>query len=124
MRCPRLTARHAAVLLAAVMSVTTVIAAGQRASTRPYFPPRGEWQKKDPAAAGLDKVKVEEAIAFARAHENPDTKDLAAAIVKQFQAEAPYNTLIGPTQPRAASNGPRQRWRASETYETSSDYAR
>ena len=53
----------------------------------------------------LDKAKLDDAIAFALAHENPDTKDLAVAIVDQFQTEAPYNTLIGPTQPRAGANG-------------------
>ena len=105
MRRPGLTAQHAGVLLAAVIAATTVVASGQRSSTGTYFPPRGEWQKREPAAVGLDKAKLEEAIAFARAHENPGTKDLAVAIVNQFQSESPYNTLIGPTQPRAASNG-------------------
>ena len=70
---PTLTARRAAKLLAAVMAATTVDAAWQRSSARPYFPPRGEWQKKDPAAVGLDKARLDEAIAFAVAHENPDT---------------------------------------------------
>ena len=102
---PTLTARRAAMLLAAVMAATTVDAAWQRSSARPYFPPRGEWQKKDPAAVGLDQARLDEAIAFAVAHENPDTKDLAVAIVNQFRAESPYNTLIGPAQPRAGSSG-------------------
>ena len=81
------------------------MAAGQRSSVRPYFPARGEWQKTDPSAVGLDKAKLDEAIAFAVAHENSNTKDLSVAIVNQFRSEAPYNTLIGPTQPRAGSNG-------------------
>ena len=105
MKRSRLSSPHTAVLLAAAFMAATTVVGGQRSTSRPYFPPSGEWQKKDPSAVGLDKAKVEEAIAFARAHENPDTKDLAVAIVNQFQAEAPYNTLIGPTQPRAASNG-------------------
>ena len=75
------------------------------APSKIYFPPRGEWRHQDPAALGLDKAKLDEAIAFAIAHENPDTKDLAVAIPNQFRNEAPYNTLIGPTQPRAGSNG-------------------
>ena len=97
--------QRAAVLLPVIIVSATVLAAGQRSSTRPYFPPQGEWQKKDPAAVGLDKARIEEAIAFVRAHENQDTKDLSVAIVNQFQSESPYNTLIGPTLPRAASNG-------------------
>jgi CubicO group peptidase (beta-lactamase class C family) len=94
-----------AVVLAAVIAAMTVAVTGQRPSTTPYFPAPGEWQTKDPSAVGLDKARLDEAIAFAVAHENPDTKDLAVAIVKQFRSEAPYNTLIGPAQPRAASSG-------------------
>ena len=56
-------------------------------------------------ATDADKAKLEAAVAFAVAHENPNTKDLAVAIVNQFRNEAPYNTLIGPTQPRAGANG-------------------
>src|SRR5262249_23925837 len=91
--------RRVAVLLMIAVAAGTVTTAGQRPSGRPYFPGRGEWQKKDPSAVGLNKAKLDDAIAFAVAHENPNTKDLAVAIVNQFKSEAPYNTLIGPTQP-------------------------
>ena len=97
--------RRAAVILMITIAAATVTTAGQRSSERPYFPARGEWQKKDPSAVGLDKAKLHDAIAFAVAHENPNTKDLSVAIVNQFRSEAPFNTLIGPTQPRAGSNG-------------------
>ena len=102
---PGWTAQRTTVLLAVMLAATTAATSGQPPSTRPYFPPAGEWQKKDPAAVGLDKGRLDEAIAFAVAHENSGTKDLAVGIVNQFRSEAPYNTLIGPTQPRAASNG-------------------
>src|SRR5882672_1570699 len=69
--------RRAAVLLVITIAAATVTVVGQRSSKRPYFPGRGEWQ----------------------------TKDLSVAIVNQFRSEAPFNTLIGPTQPRAGSNG-------------------
>jgi CubicO group peptidase (beta-lactamase class C family) len=97
--------RVAAALLIIAVAATTVMTAEQRSSVRPYFPAPGEWQKKDPSAVGLNKAKLDEAIAFAVAHENPNTKDLSVAIVHQFRSEAPYNTLIGPTQPRTGSNG-------------------
>ena len=44
-------------------------------------------------------------MAFAVSHENGDTKDLAVAIPNQFRNEAPYNTLIGPAQPRGGASG-------------------
>jgi CubicO group peptidase (beta-lactamase class C family) len=93
-------------LAAIVVAASALVAARpQPAATQPYFPARGDWRTQPPAAVGLDKAKLDEAIAFAVARENPNTKDLAAATVEQFRNEAPYNTLIGPTQARAGSNG-------------------
>jgi len=80
--------------------------AGARApATKRYFPPAGPWEKRDPATVGLDRVKLDEAVAFAVANQNTNTKDLAADIVDTFKNEAPYNNLIGPTQPRTGANG-------------------
>jgi CubicO group peptidase (beta-lactamase class C family) len=97
--------RPAALLIIIAIAAATVTTARQQSFTPPYFPARGEWQKKDAAAIGLDQAKLDDAIAFAVAHENPNPKDLSVAIVNQFRSEAPYNILIGPTQPRAGSNG-------------------
>ena len=91
--------------VACLIATTLALAAAHSPTARTYFPSRGEWHKQDPEAVGVDKAKLDEAVAFALAHENPETKDLAVAIPNQFRAEAPYNTLIGPTQPRAGSNG-------------------
>lgn len=88
-----------------LVAVTLGISAAQPLAVRSYFPPRGEWRTQEPAAVGVDKTKLDEAITFAIAHENSKTKDLAAAIPNQFRNEAPYNTLIGPTQPRTGANG-------------------
>jgi CubicO group peptidase (beta-lactamase class C family) len=74
-------------------------------SARPYFPPRGGWQTREPAAVGFDRAKLDAAVAYAIANENPNTKDLSADILETFKNEAPYNTLIGPTAPRGAANG-------------------
>jgi CubicO group peptidase (beta-lactamase class C family) len=98
-----------AAIVAALSIATAIVAAvearAQAPSARGYFPPPGEWRKQEPAALGLDKAALDEAIAFAVAHENPGSKDLAVATVNQFRNEAPYNTLIGPTQPRGGSAG-------------------
>ena len=70
-----------------------------------YFPPKGSWTQRDPAALGMDKAKLDEAIAFATKNENTRTKDLSVDIPNTFRNEAPYNNLIGPTQERAGING-------------------
>jgi CubicO group peptidase (beta-lactamase class C family) len=76
-----------------------------RTTTRAYFPPRGDWARRDPAALGLDKAKLAEAIAYAQANENPNDKDLSKDILRTFRREAPYNELIGPTAVRGGSSG-------------------
>lgn len=69
------------------------------------FPPKGAWERREPEALGMDRARLDEAVAFAIAHENRNTKDLAADIRNTFRAEAPYNELIGPTRARTGSNG-------------------
>jgi CubicO group peptidase (beta-lactamase class C family) len=86
-----------------VIAISVIVAAREQAATR-YFPAPGAWEKRDPAAMGLDPVKLEAAIKAALATENPNTKDLAVDIPNTFRNEAPYNNLIGPTQPRAGAN--------------------
>src|SRR5262245_23995601 len=70
-----------------------------------YFPPRGTWEKKTPAELGFDAAKLQQAIAFAVANENPATKDLAADLQATFGAREPNYKILGPTQPRAALSG-------------------
>lgn len=101
--------RHSAVLsrLAVVVSTVWLVASALPAGQTPsrYFPPRGDWRRQEPAAVGMDKAKLAEAVAFHQTNQNTNTKDLAADIVNSFRNEAPYNTLIGPTQERIGANG-------------------
>jgi CubicO group peptidase (beta-lactamase class C family) len=99
-----LTSKRAVALVVTLLAAAAIVTTTQRPA-RAYFPARGEWRKQDPAALGLDKARLDEAVAFAVAHETRADRDLAVSIVDQFRNEAPYNTLIGPTQPRGASNG-------------------
>jgi CubicO group peptidase (beta-lactamase class C family) len=88
-------------------SVTLVVARQAAPAGARYFPPAGDasWERRAPEAVGLDKAKLDEAIAFAVANENQNPKDLAVDIPRTFAREAPYNNLLGPTQPRTGSNG-------------------
>jgi CubicO group peptidase (beta-lactamase class C family) len=80
-----------------------VLAGALRAAD--YFPPRGVWEKKAPAALGFDAAKLEQAIAFAVANENPAPKDVAADLQRTFGAREPNYKILGLTQHRAALNG-------------------
>ncbi len=103
--------RRASLVLCVVVSATTLVLSARQAAApaskqaSTYFPAKGAWEKRDPAAVGMNKAKLDEAIAFAMKNENPNTKDLAVDIPNSFRAEAPYNNLIGPTQVRAGMSG-------------------
>ncbi|MGE5835945.1 MAG: serine hydrolase domain-containing protein [Acidobacteriota bacterium] len=95
--------RLTATCCAFVVALSMLVAAREQAAAR-FFPPAGAWEKHDPAALGLDPVKLDAAIKAALATENPNPRDLAVDIPNTFRNEAPYNNLIGPTQPRAGAN--------------------
>ncbi len=71
----------------------------------PYFPERGDWQRRTPQQAGFDATALDQAIKFAIASENPAPKDQALAQALSFGASEPFDALIGPTKVRAALNG-------------------
>ena len=70
-----------------------------------YLPPKGtDWARRTPAQAGFDAAKLQAAIDFAIANENPEPRDLALAIALT-RAREPYDAIIGPTQPRGDPTG-------------------
>ena len=75
-----------------------------KAAAAAYFPERADWQKRTPDQAGFDSAKLDAAIAFSVASENPATKDLAVDLATTFGRE-PFDTPIGPTKPRGALSG-------------------
>jgi CubicO group peptidase (beta-lactamase class C family) len=69
-----------------------------------YFPDRWDWQKRRPEQAGFDSAALQQAIDYAVANENPNTKDLAVDVATTFSRE-PHNAIIGPVRPRGGLNG-------------------
>jgi len=81
---------------------------GARPGARPaaaYFPERFEWRHKKPEEAGMDSGRLEEAVKYAIANENPAPKDLALDMATTFGANEPFDTPIGPVKPRGGANG-------------------
>ncbi len=74
-------------------------------SAAEYFPPRGNWARRPPEQRGFDATRLQQAIAFSVANENPATKDLATDLQQTFGKREPDFKLLGPTQPRAALSG-------------------
>ena len=78
----------------------------QKKATVPatYFPPKGIWEEKSPAAMGMDEAKLNEAIAFAIAHENAMPKNQELAQIYNFYKE-PFSDALGPFADRKATSG-------------------
>jgi CubicO group peptidase (beta-lactamase class C family) len=78
-----------------------LVLSGAAPATQPaiYFPPGGDWARKPPAELGLDPVKLDAAVAFARSRETNRPIDLS-------DQEKVFGSLLGsmPTR-RAATNG-------------------
>ena len=51
----------------------------QRPAAAPYYPERFDWLKQTPEQARMDAAKLDAAIKFSVASENPANKDLAGA---------------------------------------------
>ena len=64
-----------------------------------YFPARNDWQRSAPATAGMDQAKIDDAIAWHRAHETKNPRDLRRSHDLSFGREA-YGDPLGPFQPR------------------------
>lgn len=70
-----------------------------------YYPPPGEWAAAAPQSLGVDAARLAQAVAFAKANENPAPKDQALQQALTFGAREPFDQIIGPMQPRGAANG-------------------
>ena len=73
-------------------------------SAQTYWP-GARWEQRTPAQAKLNAAKLDEAIAFAKANENPESRDLDHAhYVGPFGRE-PFSENIGPFRTRGEQTG-------------------
>jgi CubicO group peptidase (beta-lactamase class C family) len=69
-----------------------------------YFPPQGDWEKRDPSQAGLDGALLKQAIDFAIENETKSSRDLALDHYQSFGRE-PFSHAIGPFKERGDPAG-------------------
>src|SRR6188768_1627119 len=69
-----------------------------------YFPPRGEWKHRSPAAMGLDSIKLAAAIQFAKENESASPRSMEIAQALSFGKE-PFSQGIGPFADRGEPTG-------------------
>src|SRR5262245_4243898 len=89
----------------ALIVAVVLVASAPAQTTAPYFPERGEWQARLPQQSGFNGARLDEAIKFAVASENPAPKDQAQAQKQSFGKSEPHSEIIGPMKVRAPLNG-------------------
>jgi len=85
--------------LALCLSVAVVSYVTVEARQAPYYPPAGAWAKKSPVEMGLDPVKLQEAVDYAKSRESNREMDFS-------DQERIFGTLLGSVPNiRAKTNG-------------------
>jgi CubicO group peptidase (beta-lactamase class C family) len=72
-------------------------------ATQPYVP-GATWERREPAAAGMNAARLNEAIEFHKSHEAAAPRDLEDAHYRSFGRE-PFGDGIGPFKPRGEPSG-------------------
>lgn len=85
--------------------IVLVVLLAAHAAAATYYPPRGDWERREPAAVGLDAARLQEAIDYSLAHENPGPRDVAVDLQQSFGQSEPLFRLLGPTEPRGGISG-------------------
>jgi len=91
-------------MIALALIATLAAATPARPATSPYWPGR-EWERRTPAQAGLDAALLDAAIAFAKANETSESRDLERAHYTGAFGREPFNTANGPLRPRGDLTG-------------------
>lgn len=98
-------ARPLLTVLLTLSSTLAALAQPRAKAEAPYFPPRGDWQHREPGQLGLDPAALGSAVAFAQANENKAPRDQAIAQAQSFGANEPYDAIIGPMRERGPMSG-------------------
>ena len=71
----------------------------------PYVPTAATWERRTPAAAGLDSASLAAAIAFAIANDAKAPRDMEESHYRSFGRNEPLAQGIGPFKPRGEPSG-------------------
>ncbi len=69
-----------------------------------YYPPYGEWERKQPSEVGMSASRLNRAIQFAIKSESGDSRVLSEYIASGL-AKEPHGEIVGPTKPRGDMTG-------------------
>jgi CubicO group peptidase (beta-lactamase class C family) len=93
-----------AVACAARPTASPAVASAAAMSAR-YFPPPGDaWERRSPAAVGMDSARLASAVELALASEIPWLRDMRAQVARNTERE-PYPDILGPVKDRGGPSG-------------------
>jgi CubicO group peptidase (beta-lactamase class C family) len=75
-----------------------------RSPAAPYYPGQ-DWERRTPAQAGMNAARLDDAIAFAKANETSESRDLERAHYTSGFGHEPFNSAAGPFKPRGDLTG-------------------
>jgi hypothetical protein len=77
----------------------------QATKTSPYYPPPGQWEKKDPKSLGMDTATLGQAVRFAVEKESKAPRDLREAHYQSAFGREPFGYPVGPMKERGPASG-------------------
>jgi CubicO group peptidase (beta-lactamase class C family) len=82
-----------------ILLLFLTIAVNAQKKVTAYFPPANNWQHQSPAQLGLTDAAIQQAIAFAKAHE---IKASRKGDISQYQSfgKEPFSDIVGPVKDR------------------------
>lgn len=70
-----------------------------------YYPPAGSWEHRPAGTVGMDSVLLQEAVAYAQAHESKESRDLKKAHYQGGFGREPFGYPVGPLKERGPVSG-------------------
>ncbi|GHA72608.1 serine hydrolase domain-containing protein [Cognatilysobacter bugurensis] len=70
-----------------------------------YVPPRHEWERRSPTAAGFDPARLEAAVSYAKQKAEVEPADLRPVLMAAYGAKEPNYRILGPLTPRSEASG-------------------
>jgi CubicO group peptidase (beta-lactamase class C family) len=70
-----------------------------------YYPQPGNWEHRPARAVGMDSVLLQEAVAYAQAHESKEPRDLKKAHYQSAFGREPFGYPVGPLKERGPETG-------------------
>jgi len=92
-------------LFTLIVATMAMPAAARQKKPVVYYPQPGNWEHRSPASVAFDSALLQEAIAWAQAHESKEPRDLKKAHYQSGFGREPFGYPAGPLKERGPATG-------------------